>query len=722
MTQTNTLLYCDRDARDDGIFDAVTAALEPAVVITETSGEAVRERLSAGATEADLIDYVVTTNRLPDVDMAAFLEELLTPAEAAPVGVLGFTDDVSIAATACTLGAEWYLSVPDDNSDEGDTQALQDQIAMAHEQAREISSSHHEPFHTGLDALGEIFYELDASGRLVRWNDQLPAITGLDHGDLAGTSLQSLVVPADRERVSAALESVQQYGAHTFEVDIQADSGTVIPHEFSGARLVAEDGSYRGVVGIGRDVRDRQAQEQELNEATERYEAIVEQSQEGIHIVQNGVNVFVNDQFCSMTGYDEDELLGAPFYIAIAPEYHDLVKRRHEQRLRGEDPPSTYDLELETKDGERLLVALNVSRIQYGGEPATLATHRDITDRKEHERELARFKRATEAAGQAIFRTDTAGTITYVNPAFETITGYSEDEAIGQTPRILKSGEMDGAFYADLWETITAGEQWENTIINEKRSGEYYHAQMTIAPVSKDGDIEEFVAIQTDITQRVEQNRQVRTLDRVLRHNLRNKLSIIGASAERIRTEGSDSVEHHVETITDEINSLSRTADKARELSTFLAAETARKPIDVVRLLNEVAAEFQTEYPAATVEVVPEEPVLGNAVDEINRAVRELVENALEHNNGPDTTVTLDAEHRGEMIDIKVADDGPGIPPDQRDRIFEEGEQGLDSDGTGLGLYLVQTLVDRYEGEVWVADNDPEGVVFVVELDVVSEE
>lgn len=78
--------------------------------------------------------------------------------------------------------------------------------------------------------------------------------------------------------------------------------------------------------------------------------------------------------------------------------------------------------------------------------------------------------------------------------------------------------------------------------------------------------------------------------------------------------------------------------------------------------------------------------------------------------------VTVSATPDEEVVRVRVADNGPGIPSDQKEQIFEEGEKGLDSEGTGLGLYLVRTLVDRYGGDVWVEDNEPEGSAFIVEL------
>lgn len=110
------------------------------------------------------------------------------------------------------------------------------------------------------------------------------------------------------------------------------------------------------------------------------------------------------------------------------------------------------------------------------------------------------FKRLVEETEQAIYLTDTAGTITYVNPAFEEITGYTAAEAIGQTPAILDSGEHSAKYFQRLWETILSGETWSERTINRRKNGDQYIANQTIIPITTSGEITHFAAIQSDIT------------------------------------------------------------------------------------------------------------------------------------------------------------------------------------------------------------------------------
>jgi len=117
----------------------------------------------------------------------------------------------------------------------------------------------------------------------------------------------------------------------------------------------------------------------------------------------------------------------------------------------------------------------------------------------------ARMERAEKAvthAADAVFITDREGTIEYVNPSFEEVTGFSAAEAVGRNPRILKSGVQGVTYYDRLWDALLDGQVWEEEVVNERADGARYHAHQTIAPIVEDGEIEKFVAIQRDITER----------------------------------------------------------------------------------------------------------------------------------------------------------------------------------------------------------------------------
>jgi PAS domain S-box-containing protein len=165
---------------------------------------------------------------------------------------------------------------------------------------------------------------------------------------------------------------------------------------------------------------------------------------------------------------------------------------------------------LVAQDGRHIPILKSVVPVTFDGEEALLEGFLDITERKESQEEIRRLVRALEASHDAIAITDVDGPIRFVNSAFEKLTGYSSDEAIGQGKSILESDLYPDEFYAEMWQTILLGQVWRADVTNQRKDGTTYEAQLTISPVRNDaGQIDQFIAIQRDITQRKRLEQQI---------------------------------------------------------------------------------------------------------------------------------------------------------------------------------------------------------------------
>ena len=156
----------------------------------------------------------------------------------------------------------------------------------------------------------------------------------------------------------------------------------------------------------------------------------------------------------------------------------------------------------------------------------------DVTDNKITEEELRKLSNAVEQTADSVVITNKKGIIEYVNPAFVETTGYSCDEALGQTPRILQSGKHDKTFYKKLWKTILSGNTYRGTIINKKKNDELYWSQQTITPMkNKDGKITNFVSVLKDITElkeKQEQESRLKIACELQQRLLKSKISVPG--------------------------------------------------------------------------------------------------------------------------------------------------------------------------------------------------
>ena len=374
----------------------------------------------------------------------------------------------------------------------------------------------------------------------------------------------------------------------------------------------------------------------------------------------------------------------------------------------------TGELTCVTNHGETRYLDVSGSTLDYDGEPAVVLSARDITGRKQREQQLQLFRRAVENVGQAVAITDREGIIEYVNPAFVDQTGYSRPEAVGRTPRILKSGKQPEEFYAELWETILDGRRWEATIVNKRQSGELYRVKQEISPITdEDGEITHFVSIESDVTDRRLREQQLSVLNRVLRHNLRNGMNVIEGNTALLSDAIDDpETQSFVDAISERAAALSKLSQKAGTIDSLFDHEPpAGATADLRALFETVAAEFRSRYPDAELSVAEVDPITVKADSRLRVALTELLNNAADHNDQPTPQVELaatpaDAGRSGEWVDIIIVDNGTGIPEQERATI-ETGEETPLRHGTGLGLWLVYWTVSLLGGEVDIADRSP---------------
>ncbi|XGI84454.1 nitrogen regulation protein NR(II) [Halorutilales archaeon Cl-col2-1] len=331
--------------------------------------------------------------------------------------------------------------------------------------------------------------------------------------------------------------------------------------------------------------------------------------------------------------------------------------------------------------------------------------------------ELRSFKSAVENAGHAILITDTDGVIEYVNPEFESLTGYSEDEVLGERPSILKSGRHDDDFYNDLWNTVLSGEVWEGEIVNQRKDGETYHIEQTIAPILNDeGEIERLVAINNDITERKEmerelerQNERLEEFAEVVSHDLRNPLNVAEGYLEVVLCGNGDDREDCLENVQDSLDRMEGIIEDVLRM----ARQDGEIDVTATRSLGDDARtawehiEFSDED--AQIEVVDSVEIDADR-DRLIRLLENLFRNSVEH-GGDDVTVRVGATDGG----FYVEDDGEGIPEDERDEVLESGYTTSET-GTGLGLSVVKRIADAHGWEVSISESEDGGARF--EFDV----
>ncbi len=200
-------------------------------------------------------------------------------------------------------------------------------------------------------------------------------------------------------------------------------------------------------------------------------------------------------------GYSAAEMVGSGIMRTVAPE--SLNDAQQTIMSAFETGKSEGESRLMAKNGAKVYCYLKCVRFLFENAHCILGVAIDISNMKRAEEQIRLQSAALESAANGIVITDTSGTIQWANPAFTRLTGYSLTEAVGQTPRILKSGKQDETFYQYLWQTILGGNVWTGELQNLKKGGRLYIEEMIISPVrSTSGEITNFVAIKQDVTER----------------------------------------------------------------------------------------------------------------------------------------------------------------------------------------------------------------------------
>jgi len=429
-----------------------------------------------------------------------------------------------------------------------------------------------------------------------------------------------------------------------------------------------------------------------------------------------------NDAATETFGWGREEVLGGPLPYNAGEDSEDSEEII--RRTIAENGLSDVQVERQPADGDLREFRLSTAVVRDAdGEVAeVVGVFVDVTEQQRRERRLREFEQAVEQAGHAIYLTTPDGEITYVNPAFEETTGYDAAEVIGEPASILSSGEMPETYYERLWRALQSGETWQERIIDRRKSGELYTAIQTIAPIESNGDIDGYVAIQSDVTESEVTRQRLGVLNRMFRHNLRNRMNVIEGYAELIRqneaTDTDEELAEAAEAIVEAADDLASLSEKAQTVSDALESEGT--PRRVSTLVEDAVSRAESTYPEAAVRTDIETGLYARVDSRVGAALDELIANALKHGG---ETVHIDVcrtEADDSKLVVRVDDDGPGIP-DEEWRVIKRGEETPLEHGTGMGLWLVHWVVKKAGGSMELEPSSLGGTAVTLKLPIGSE-
>ncbi len=593
----------------------------------------------------------------------------------------------------------------------------------------------------------------DLQGNINYLNEAWARMHGFTISECLGRNLSMFHTEEQMSEIKRSIETLMKDGEfELWELWHKRKDGAVFPTLMNATVISDDSGKPLFLSSTAIDISDRKRMEDGIRESEERFRTSFRLSPDAITIdrLSDGIYVEINDGFTKLSGFTRDEVIGKTT-IEIDIWVNPVDRRRLTDAVARHGQLNNMEAQFRMKDGSVKTCLISACLLTIDEGPHILTITRDIDEVKRIQEERSRLATTVDQAAESIVMTATDGTIVYVNPAFERISGYSKEEAIGQNPRILKSGEHDDSFYKNLWTTITSGSVWTGRFVNKKKDGTLIHEQSTISPVrDSDGNIVNFVAIARDVTKeellqqqllQAQKMEAIGTLAGGIAHDFNNILFAIIGNTELAMDEipEGNPAHHDLQQV---MNASTRAAEMVKQILTFSRqGQVERKPLDIIPIVKEVLKFLGATIPP-TIEIKgtiepDQREILGDPT-QIYQVLMNLCVNAVHAMKDKGGILTVDlcsvcvdqessGDHHnvtpGNYLRLTVSDTGQGIRSEILDRIFEPyfTTKNL-GEGTGFGLSVVHGIVRSHNGEITVESQPGKGTSFFVYLPLIDQE
>jgi PAS domain S-box-containing protein len=502
-------------------------------------------------------------------------------------------------------------------------------------------------------------------------------------------------------------------------------------------------GKITQIVSFNEDITERQQAKEELRTSEERFRQVISSISDHIYVSKvddkgHRINLYLSPHIEAMTGYPHDKFIEDWRFWpdnVIHPNDRAAAAAQAEQLACGND--SEVEYRLVRADGKVIWVR-DRARVKIEGNSKVIyALVSDITAHKlvELEREwltnelrdinqtldervrsrTAELQAILDGAGEGVVVTDLNGVIQYVNPALEQLTGYSEADALGNTPRLWSSRRHEKAFYSQMWQTIRSGHTWRGEIINRRKDAGYYHALLTITPIrGPDGQPFGFVGLQNDITPFKEMDRLKSEFISTAAHELRTPLTSIQGFSEILLTRdlNEERETRYLNFINQQAKALAAIIEDLLDLSRLEAKqsfEIADELVDLKEIVEQTIFGFRENYPDHSYHITGPEvwPSIQGDPAKLAQLFKNLFSNATKYSpDGGDIQLKTAVVSEYSLLHLTLTDQGVGMTQEQLDHIFDRFYRADASNtaigGTGLGMTISRLIVEGHSGKIWV--------------------
>ena len=365
-------------------------------------------------------------------------------------------------------------------------------------------------------------FVIDSSHTIIFWNNALAQLTGKSSLQMVGTRHQWVPFYPAQRPVLADLVIDQQfnhadkyYAPHSYtlltEESLRAEGwydnlgGKRRYIFFEATPIKNSSNEIIAAVQTLEDITDRKIAEERTVDRNLFLQEVIDAIPNPVYYKDvQGVYLGCNDSFKNFFGKTADEIIGQTLQDILPESYSGQSTRKDHSII---ESGMSIQFETEMVRGDGIVRTVFASKAPLSRSDGSLAgivgSFVDITEQRDSDENIRKMSRAIEQSPATIVITNVDGVIEYANPKFSETTGYSKEEAIGQNPRILKSGEMPASGYAEMWKTLSAGKEWRGEFHNKRKDGTLYWELASISPLfDKDGSLSGYLAIKEDITER----------------------------------------------------------------------------------------------------------------------------------------------------------------------------------------------------------------------------
>ena len=453
-----------------------------------------------------------------------------------------------------------------------------------------------------------------------------------------------------------------------------------------------------------------------------RYRTVIENVQDMVYVADDeGRFSLVTDPLATWLGVDRTDLMGRPV-AAVLGDDDALSAAVDAVTERGGDS-RVFETDFRRADGVSLPAEIEVSPLPADAAAAgTVGVVRDRTElveaRERLETQRDRFSYLFDNLPDAVVEAshvDGEPVVSAVNDAFTDVFGYDAATITGEPLNdfVLPDDQYDAG--RELDRRAADGETVQSEVRRRTADG-YRDFLFRGIPYDTGGEEVNSFGIYTDITEQKERERRLQVLNRVLRHNLRNDLNVVLGYAEMIAARvDDDTVDEWAETLIDTASEVASLGDRARSLDRTMREGSLRDhEVDLGSVADSVVSEYRRDHPDARIESdVADVRVVGDG--RIELALTELLENSVEY-GGERVHVRVETGRENGRVDLRVDDDGPGIPDYERTVVDESAEITQLEHASGLGLWIVRWVCESCGGRLRFAESDLGGSSVVLSL------